>query len=251
MKKTILMIHGMQGAKWCWDDYKSFFDAKGYVCVIPDLRYHDESIKKPHPKLGNTSLNDYLADLEDLLKTLPKDTILMGHSMGGLLALLLNSRGYGSKSVLITPATPYGIVNMSPSSVKSFFSVVRHWAFWEKPFAQSFEDVYYGVFNLYSKEEARKNYDRLVYESGRALFEIGFWFLDKHKTSYASKESIQTPVLAIAGKKDRTTPISGIKKMASKYGFKYLEYENHAHGILGEKGWEEVASDILEWLENS
>ena len=117
------MIHGMQGAKWCWDDYKSFFEAKGYVCVIPDLRYHDESIKKPHPKLGSTSLNDYLADLEDLLKTLPKDTILMGHSMGGLLALLLNSRGYGSKSVLITTATPYGIVNLSPSSVKSFFSV--------------------------------------------------------------------------------------------------------------------------------
>jgi len=245
------MIHGMQGTNWYWDNYKTFFKAKGYDCITPNLRYHDESQKEPHPKLGTTSLNDYLSDLEDMLKTLPKDTILMGHSMGGLLALLLSSRGYGSKSVLITPATPYGIVTLSPSVVKSFFSVVQHWAFWRKPFKQTFEEIYYAVFNLYSKEEAKKNYDRFIHESGRVFFEIGFWVLDKQKTSYVSKEGIQTPILAIAAKEDRTIPSSSVKKMADKYGFEYREYADHAHGILGEEGWESVANDIKEWLERS
>jgi pimeloyl-ACP methyl ester carboxylesterase len=36
--------------------------------------------------------------------------ILMGHSMGGLLAQILGSRGLAKALVLLTPASPRGIV---------------------------------------------------------------------------------------------------------------------------------------------
>lgn len=41
MTDTIVMIHGMWGSSWYWEDYKKFFESKGYSCVTPVLRLHD------------------------------------------------------------------------------------------------------------------------------------------------------------------------------------------------------------------
>ena len=57
MTRTIFMIHGMWGAAWCWDNYREFFEAKGYRCITPTLRLHDvDPSADPHPALGSTSL---------------------------------------------------------------------------------------------------------------------------------------------------------------------------------------------------
>ena len=54
MSQTIVMIHGMFGGSWCWDNYRGFFERRGYRCLTPVLRYHDVDPKdKPHPDLGN------------------------------------------------------------------------------------------------------------------------------------------------------------------------------------------------------
>jgi len=31
----------------------------------------------------------------------------------------------------------------------------------------------------------------------------------------------------------------------------YKAYENHAHWIIGEPGWEEIAKDISDWLKKN
>jgi len=250
MQKTILMIHGMQGGGWHWEKYKAFFEAKGYHCITPDLRYHEEGAITPHPLLGTTSLNDYLDDLEALLETLPKDTILMGHSMGGLLALMLSSRGYGSKAAVITPAIPCGIFALTYTVIKGFLSIIAHCGFWKKPFRQSFKEARYTVLEGLNMEEAKRFYERFSFESGRVLFEIGFWFLDKHKTTCIERKTLTNPVLIIGAVQDKAVPITVTRKMARRYGTTYYEYEDHSHAILGEKGWDKIASDILEWVES-
>ena len=41
MTQNIVMIHGMWGGSWVWDNYKRIFEDKGYTCYTPALRYHD------------------------------------------------------------------------------------------------------------------------------------------------------------------------------------------------------------------
>ena len=41
MTKTIVMIHGMWCGGWYWENYKTFFEGKGYHCITPTLRFHD------------------------------------------------------------------------------------------------------------------------------------------------------------------------------------------------------------------
>jgi len=121
MAETIVMIHGMWGSGWYWENFKGFFESKGYRCVIPTLRFHDMDPKAvPDPRLGTTSLLDYAEDLEKLIRELDGKPIIMGHYMGGLLAQILGSRELAQTLVLLTPASPRGIVALKPSVIKSF-----------------------------------------------------------------------------------------------------------------------------------
>ncbi len=107
MAKTIVMIHGMFGGGWYWDNYKGFFEKRKFQCHTPTLRFHDvDPEDKPCSDLGTTSLLDYAQDLEDYIGELDERPILIGHSMGGLLAQILGARGLAMGLVLLTPAPP-------------------------------------------------------------------------------------------------------------------------------------------------
>ena len=121
MSKTIFMIHGMWGGGWSWDKFQGYFEDKGYRCIVPYLRHHDiKPNDPPPPGLGKTSLLDYAEDLELEIKKLDEKPIIMGHSMGGLLAQILASRDLAKAAVLITPASPAGILQSGGLYLKLF-----------------------------------------------------------------------------------------------------------------------------------
>ncbi len=144
MTETILMIHGMWCGGWCWRKYKDFFEEKGYNCICPTLRFHDIDPKGlPDPRLGTTSLLDYVEDLEEVIQELGVPPIIMGHSMGGLLAQILGSRGLAKVLILLAPASPHGIIALRPSVIRSFWSSLTKWGFWRKPMRQTFGEAVY------------------------------------------------------------------------------------------------------------
>jgi pimeloyl-ACP methyl ester carboxylesterase len=245
------MIHGMWSGGWMWKNYGRFFTDRGYDCLTPTLRYHDVNPgEPPHPDLGTTSLLDYAADLENEIRTLDGQPIIMGHSMGGLLALILGSRGLARALVLLAPAPPRGILALKPSAVRGFRSCLTTWRFWRKPVRQTCGEAIYSTMNLLPPEEQIETYDKLVYESGRVAYEIGLWFLDRTRASDADASTITCPVLVIGSVHDRMVPVSIVRKIADKYKnvATYREYADHAHKIIIEPGWEKVAEDIDGWL---
>ena len=251
MAEIIVMIHGMYGGSWYWENYKNFLEQRGFRCHTPTLRYHDmDPNDEPDPRLGTTGLQDYARDLEDYIRNLNQQPFLMGHSMGGLLAQILGSRGLTKGLVLLTPASPSGINALTYSVIKSFWSVLTKWGFWHKPNRLSFEAAAYSMLHLLPEEEQKAVYDRCVYESGRAAAEIGFWLLDFKGGSKVDQSKINCPVLVIAGTEDRITPASVVRKVAEKYKTvsTYKEFENHAHWVVAEPGWEEIAEFAADWL---
>lgn len=251
MTETIVMIHGMWGGGWCWENYQKFFTKKGYHCIAPNLRFHDVDPKAPpDPRLGTTSLLDYVEDLEKEIRKLDKPPILMGHSMGGLLVQILGSQGLAKALVLLTPAAPHGIIALKPSVIKSFWSALTKWGFWRKPMRQTFAGAVYSTMHLLTVEEQKGLFDRYVYESGQAACEIGFWFFDPKGAAKVDEAKVTCPVLVIAGTQDRIVPVSVVRKIAEKYKdvATYRELANHAHWVIVEPGWQEIAEDILDWL---
>jgi pimeloyl-ACP methyl ester carboxylesterase len=253
MSKTVFMIHGMWCGPWCWENYHSFFTARGYRCLTPALRYHDiDPQAPPDPRLGTTGLLDYVSDLEQQIEKLQSRPIIIGHSLGGLLAQILAARIPARAAVLLCPAAPAGILAISPTVLKCFWSVHAKWGFWRKPMRPSFDEAVYGAFHLLPPEEQRANYARMVHESGRVATQIGYWFLDPGQASRVDEKKITCPILVVSGKLDRITPASVVRRVAGKYRQQatYREFADHAHWVLGEPGWQEVAGYVADWLEN-
>jgi pimeloyl-ACP methyl ester carboxylesterase len=251
-RASLFMIHGMWGAGWHWDKYREFFQERGFSSVAPTLRYHGgDPQAPPDDKLGTTSLLDYAEDLERALRSLDEPPIIMGHSMGGLLAQILGSRGLARALVLLTPAPPCGIMALTPSVANSFLSIMVQWGFWKKAVRQTFGEAVYSIMHRLTPQEQHDAYQRFGYESGRAVFEIGLWPLDGRRASFVDEKKVRCPVLVISGGQDRITPSRVVRKIAAKYGplATFMEFPDHAHWVLGEPGWEEIASFITRWLD--
>jgi len=248
---TLFMIHGMWGGPWMWDNFRRVFEGQGYRCVVPTLRYHDmDPDAVPDPRLGTTSLLDYAEDLGHEIRALGTKPVILGHSMGGLLAQMLGSRGLAHALILQTPAPPAGILALRPSVVKSFWSAQTKWGFWRKPFRQTFDEAVYSMLFLLPRQEQEQAYARFVYESGRAACEIGYWFLDPRRAAAVDASKVTCPVLVIGGELDRITPAAVVRKVAAKYAPRatYREFPGHSHWVMGEPGWEQIARFEAEWL---
>ena len=254
MPKTIFMIHGMWGGPWLWQNYIDFFENKGYRCRAATLPYHDVNPQDPPPpELGNVSILDYAAALQNEIEKMEEKPVIIGHSMGGLLGQILAGRQLAQKLVLLAPAAPAGILSLKSSVIKSFFPALLRPGFWKQTFRIPFDKAVYSMLHLLPEEEQREAYAHFVYESGRAIAEIGFWPLDKHRAAAVTAEQVKCPVLVLAGTLDRITPVSVIKKVAQRYAPRstYKEFPDHAHWLPGEPEWKEVAATALEWIENS
>ncbi|RZU45273.1 pimeloyl-ACP methyl ester carboxylesterase [Fluviicoccus keumensis] len=251
MSRTIVMIHGMWGTHANWRKYRDFFEGRGYTCVVPDLRHHDVPPDAPPPAgLGDTGIEDYVDDLEALIRAMPEPPVIMGHSMGGLIAQLLAERGLGKAIVLMTPASPAGINALKLSVIRSTMSIQSSWGFWKKPMRITFQEACYGILNLLPPAEQQQAYAAFVHESGRAAFEIGYWPFDINRSTSINAAKVKQPMLVVAATEDRMTPAVVVHKVAEKYGKNatYMEFAGHSHWILEEQGWEAVAGAVESWV---
>ena len=251
MRATLFMIHGMWGGPWCWDNFRGFFEARGYHCVAATLPFHDLDPRgAPDRRLGTASLLDYADALDQQIRSLGTTPILVGHSMGGLLAQVLGSRGRAEALVLLSPASPAGIVPVRLSVIRAFWSILTTWGFWRKPIRQTFDEAVYSALHLVPEQDRRRIHDRFGWESGRVAFEMGEWMFDARRASRVDQTRVTCPVLIIAGTEDRMTPPSIVRRVARKYRAvaTYREFAGHAHWLVGEPGWEEIAAYVDTWL---
>jgi non-heme chloroperoxidase len=251
MPETIFMIHGMFCKGNSWDKFRAFFEEKGYGCITPTLRFHDIApTDKPDPKLGTTSLLDYADDLQQEIEKLNQVPIIMGHSMGGLLAQILGSRGLAKVLVLLTPSSPRGASSLNPfliaRYIRIFGSALKRPGFWNKPFRLTFNESTYSALQLFPEEEQKKEYSKLVYESGKVLKELLFF----GRATAVDESKLTVPVLVIGGKLDKMVPVQSARKIAKKYGDRctYKEFADHSHMVISEPNWQDVAGYVAEWL---
>ena len=255
MAKVAVFIHGMWGTPDVWRNWRPAFEARGWQTVAPALRHHDASADAPPKGLGTTSLLDYAADLEANIAALPlvapDKPVLIGHSMGGLLALMLAARGAARAAVLLTPAPPAGVLALRASNLLAFARIEMRWGWWRKPHRATLGEALSHTFNTTDPAEGTAEHARFVHDSGRALLEIGLPWLDGRRAADVDPRRVTVPLLFVAAEKDRLTPPGVVRRAARRYGHvsDYLEYPGQGHWVPGQPGWRQVADDALSWLD--
>ena len=251
MAKRAVLIHGMWGTPEVWRDWQAFLQARGWTCSAPALRHHDAPPHAPPAALGTTSLVDYADDLAAHLASFDDKPVVIGHSMGGLIALQLCARGLARAAVLLTPAPPADIFAIRPSNFWAFARIQARWGWWRKPHRATLKEALWHTFNTSDANDGREQHAGFVHDSGRALFEMGLPFLDRRKAAHVDPRLITVPLLVFAAERDRLTPPSVVRRTARYFGkaADYVEYANQGHWVVGQPGWERIAEDAVTWLD--
>lgn len=249
-RPVLIMIHGMFVGSWCWDEYRHYFEKRGYRVITPTLKHHDLPLSAPPPAdLMKTGIGDYLAQVEKEILLLDEKPVIIGHSMGGLIAQLLAAKGLARAAVLIAPAVPRGISPISWTGLKSFWMNRQRLGRGE-PLRPTFAGAVYSSLHLLPPAAQQQVFSRFTYESPRASWEISFWYFDRNKATAVDAARVTCPVLTIAAAQDRLVPPAIVRKIHAKYQAvsTYREFANHSHFLIAEPGWEEVAQEIDSWL---
>ncbi len=250
MKKSpVLMIHGAFCGPWSLDGLKEKFEAAGYAVTAPHLRFHDVS---PAPNaLATTGLADYAADLEEDIAALHAAPILVGHSMGGLLAQMLAARTKVSALILLAPSAPWGVPPTTLFEIGAAQSMHLQPGYWNQILEPQRDVALAHSLDRLPKAARDGVYDRFVPESGRATFEVMNWALDMNHASAVKPDAVTAPLLFLTGSEDRINPPSTVAKIAALYGDRATAevLPGMGHWLIGEPGWEKLVARVLEWLE--
>lgn len=246
-----LMLHGAFCASWALDNYRAYFEAEGASVTAPTLRYHDTVPGTRAPQaLGTTSLTDFVRDLEPVVRAMSEPPVIVGHSMGGLLAQMLAARLPARALVLLAPSPPWGTLPTTPWELASAHSLYYAGQFWNRPLKPTQWIADSHALDLLPPAEREAVFARFVPESGLATFEIMHWPMDLRRASHVEARAVICPVLCVAGEYDRVNPPKTVASIAKRYrdNGHFREVENHSHWLIGEPGWEETAAHVKTWL---
>jgi len=250
MTKTIVMVHGANCGGWCFYAFRRVFEGLGYDCHAPDLIGHGAEKEEGKTVLAKAGMKDYRAQMAGFVGALPEMPILLGHSMGAVIAQQLAADGLAEKLVLVSPAPRAGIVPPSDPEKQLCRDLMSIGPFWTRALEPDFDLACHYTLNLLSKEEQRRVFDMLGPESGRALFETFFWMFDQTGATEVDTGAVDCPVLCVSGVKDNIVSLETVKATAGAYPQSaFWTLDDHAHMVLAEPGAEEVAVRIADWLD--
>lgn len=249
MTDTIVMVHGVNCGGWCFDLFRAVFEARGFDCLAPDLIGHGADKTDGIEKLTSIGIADYRVQMRDVVAALPHKPVLLGHSMGAVIAQQLAAEGLAEKLVLVSPAPRAGILPSTDGEKQLGQDLMSLGVFWTQAFDPNFEIACRISLNRLPPDRQRDVFDAFGPESGQALFELFFWMFDRAAATAVDTARVGCPVLTLSGSDDNVVPVATAKATADSYpGSPFWVMDGHGHMLLVEEGAEETAGRIADWL---
>lgn len=247
----IVLIHGLWSQPPAWSRWQAALESAGYRCLAIRLPGHMPAPNQDTLEtLGRLTLRDYVDTAKAVVESLVEPPIVIGHSLGGLIAQILVSETDLAAAVLVNPAAPAAVCPLRPGNAAALARHLLWPGFWHTPFRLSPQEARQLLFNRIPEADQDELIDDLVFESGRVVVQASFGFLSPRPAAAVDKHAIDCPLLAIVGQQDRIVPVSVSRRIAKWYGHRmtYWEYPGHAHWPLQEPGWEQLVEQMLQWL---
>jgi pimeloyl-ACP methyl ester carboxylesterase len=242
----ILLVHGIFAAAWVFEHAQRWLSVRGYTSYALDLRGRGASA--PVADVGRVPVAAYVEDALAATRAVigrhaGVAPILIGHSMGGLLAQKVAEAGLARALVLLCSAPPRGIPVLGRTLLSKMIMpryllpLLR-----SQPLMPTRADADAMILNGVLLHDRAGIFAKLSPDSGRAARELAFGAIR------VDAGRIRCPVLSVVGLDDRFVPPSAGRATAKRYGATLVERPGRAHFPLGEPGRDELLEDIERWL---
>jgi pimeloyl-ACP methyl ester carboxylesterase len=247
--RDIVMLHGANEGAWVFDRFRNIFEGAGFTCHAPDLIGHGTKDAAAAKTLIGVGMQDYLSELRAFMETVPAKPVLLGHSMGAILAQQLAARGLASALILIAPAPRSGILPQTDAERQLAQDLMGLGPFWKTIINPDFDLAKVYTLNRVPEAEQRAVFDKFGPESGLAFFQMFFWMFDRTSATLVDTGAVSGPVLCVAGADDALISVATARATADAYsGATFWELAGHGHMLVLEPGAEKIARRIAEWI---
>jgi pimeloyl-ACP methyl ester carboxylesterase len=227
----LVFLHGAWESHRCYEGYVRFFAARGWDCYAFSRRAERDRVR----------IEDYLDDTLRVLDQVGPAPLVIGHSLGGLLAQLVAERGRCAAAVLIEPGPPKGIPVVPKARTWPVFLRLAPRIAMGRSFLPTRRAARRAWLNRMPADQAAALHARLVPESGVAFRQVLLGYPVDAKL-------VRGPILCVSGLDSPSITPKMVAKTARRYGAELLELAGHSHWLMEEPGWEDGAAAIERWL---
>ena len=240
-RRPLYYLHGELGGSWLWEQYLRYFAQRGWEGHALNLRAHFWSSTAP---LEELDFDYYLEDAIAGYEALERPAVVVGHGMGGLLAMKL-AEGQGNRC-----AHPH-----QPGHPAAGARRCRRptWCAWCPRSTRASSIDWAGTHEQVQRQnpdltldDVRRIQHLLGAESGAARRQM----LAGVSVDLAKLPDV--PMLVIGAGLDRQFTEADSARLAEWLGAEYQPFGAHSHygEVLGEQGFDQVADTIRSFLEH-
>jgi len=254
----VVFVHGLWLLPSSWDRWAGFFEEAGYVALSPGWPDDPNTVAeaKAHPEaFAGKGIGEVAGHHEAVIRRLDRKPVVVGHSFGGLLTMILAGRGLAVASVAISPAPFRGVLPLPISALRSASVALRNPANWNRAIPLTYEQFRYGFANAVGEDEAKRLYDEYsVPGPGEPIFQAASANFNPWSEAKVDTENPERgPMMIISADSDHTVPWAianaAYKKQRRNTGVtEIVKLEGRGHALTIDDGWRGVAETALAFV---
>lgn len=229
---ALLFVHGGYHGAWCWMPLLRIVAERGVAAAAVDLRGHGGLPQGP--QFVTEGVREMAADVVAAARALGGPVILVGHSVGALVAMAAAADLALAGLVLLAPSPPGQLAGLQPIDPYPEGAVVP------PPPAEVARRKFLGG----ADGDLSDVLSRLCPESPRLLN-------DRYRLRIRiERESVRAPVLCLSAGRDlpHLHPPGQDEATAAFFGAEYHRLPDAAHDMMLCAARHEVARRVLDWM---
>ncbi len=242
-RPTLVFLHGVYHGSWAFEKFSHEFSENGYAVALIDMPGHwgNERLTT-RSDLGYASVVDSTSQMLDEVRG---GKIIIGHSLGGLIAMSLQSRSDVEATVLMATPLPQAIRSKQwrllmeyPRQAAGFLVTGNpDWLYHHEPFTEKY------FFSSFTSAEKKSLANRRI----QSLHEPRRLFKEIMAKNFERQAPFKPTLIMIASEDPTVTPKVG-SQLQHITGGTVAIVDRVGHDIMLEDNSLAASRKILNWL---
>jgi pimeloyl-ACP methyl ester carboxylesterase len=253
----VLFIHGLWLHPLSWARWAARFRAVGYQATAPGwpgVLGTVEATRAQPDALATAGIVSATSHYAAIIGGLPARPVVVGHSLGGLIAEGMLSQHLVAAAIAIDSVPIGDPLPLPHSALRTALSALRDPAARQQAVSLTALQFRDSIGSAVSSDESDVLYRRwCIPAPARALFEPAADFTLSASVAASAPVDHRGPLLRIMGGQDHDVPEAVIRAELDRYRRPHavndlIEFPHRGHSLTIDRGWRSVAGVCLDWL---